>query len=578
MNKRLWITLLAIVGVVVLAGLFRLYDIQNYPPGLFPDEAANGEDALLVLDGDVRPFYLRGNGREGLYYFLEALSIKVFGIGVWQLHLVSAVIGVLTVLAVYFATRVWFGRLAGFIAAFFLATNHWHVTMSRTGFRAILIPLFVAAFTAFVGFTIQSVKKKQVAASYIYAGLAGAAFMGGFYTYIAYRVMVGVVGGVFVLLVLAAMHPKIGFPHFRRYGKQILIAVITGLIVFAPLGWFFIQQPDTFVGRAGQVSVFNEELQDEFGGGTLLGTIMFSARETIYSFFAGEGDLNWRHNVVGYPLLNPFVAVLFLLGFAWSINGTVLLFWKMIKGRQLHFGMMYPYLILILVGMLAPVISTAEGIPHGLRSIGLVAPIFILVGAAGAVVIHWVQVRASKEPVRAIAYGVIVGLALLGAFYDGALYFFVSRNDSEAAYEYRADLTEVSAYINDYAREHPDKSRPVLSLDTFSLQTIHFLTSVVAHDYLEHPDEDLHKYEFVEPADSYLRELAVDEIIIFTQSTIFDAEKYEDTYGDEIEFVESRLNRFGEEIMRVYKHAGEVEGAVDRSLEVDLDAVPLYAY
>ena len=65
-SKRLTVAL-TLAAIVVLAAGFRLYDLQNFPGGLFPDEAANGEDALLVLDGDYRPFYPRGNGREGLY-------------------------------------------------------------------------------------------------------------------------------------------------------------------------------------------------------------------------------------------------------------------------------------------------------------------------------------------------------------------------------------------------------------------------------------------------------------------------------------------------------------------------------
>ena len=88
-----------VLAVMAVAGWLRLYDIKHFPGGLFPDEAANGEDALLILHGDWRPFYPRGNGREGLYFYLEAASISMFGVGVWQLHVVSVVIGITTVLA-----------------------------------------------------------------------------------------------------------------------------------------------------------------------------------------------------------------------------------------------------------------------------------------------------------------------------------------------------------------------------------------------------------------------------------------------------------------------------------------------
>ena len=575
MNKRVLLTFLAVVGIVLLAFVFRFYDIQNYPAGLFPDEAANGEDALLILDGDYRPFYPRGNGREGLYFFLEAFSIGWLGIGVWQLHAVSAVVGVMTVLAMYFATRVWFGRMAGILAALFLATSHWHVTLSRTGFRAILIPLFVALFTASVGYTIRSVKREKKLLSFVMAALAGASFAGGFYTYIAYRVMIGVVVGIFGLLLLAAVHPKIGFPHFKRYGWQLVVSVLAVLLVFAPLGWFFVQQPDDFVGRAGQVSVFNKELQEKYGGGELLPTIWYSLNETVMSFFAGSGDINWRHNVSGFPLLNPLVGLLFLLGLAWTLRGTVMVGWKLFRGQEVHLGMIYPYVLLLIVGMLAPVISTAEGIPHGLRSIGLVMPIFLLAGTAGAVVLHWCQYKAGKGVVLSIFGGVTISFLLLGALYDGSLYFLVARNDAEARYAYRSDLTEVARYINNFSQR---ETRPYLVLDEFSLQTIHFLTSVVSHEYTVgeeiHPDEKEHRWQQVDPEKSHLVFLRLGEVMIFTQSTIFDAKRYVEKYPD-VELVESKTNRFGREIMRVYMMpSGEpdVEGVIDEDKAFDLDA------
>lgn len=548
-----WVVL---AGIIVLAAWFRFYDIKDFPAGLFPDEAANGEDVQLILGGDLRPFYPRGNGREALFFYLQALSVKALGIGVWQMHIVSGAVGVLTVFAMYFATRVWFGRLSGLLAALLLATSHWHVTLSRTGFRAIMIPLFIAAFTAFVGYTIVSVKKNKRTASYVYAALAGATFFGGFYTYIAYRIMAAVVVGVVAVLLLAALHPKIGFPHLRRYWRHLLLAIVAGGIVIAPLAFYFVQNPDAFVGRAGQVSVFSPDLQRQYGGGTLQGTVMYSLRETLLSFFAGQGDTNWRHNVAGFPLLNPLVGVLFLLGLGWTIHGTVLVAYQVVRGREVHLGMVYPYILLLLVGMLAPVITTAEGMPHGLRSIGLVAPIFILAGTAGSVSLYWLKRRVSNESLRTIGYGAAVGLLIVSILYDGALYFVIARNSSEAYAAYRGDLTVISDYINEYRDKNPDAPRPYLVLDKFSLQTVHFLTSVAAHEYTvgdePHPDERLHKWEQVDPATSHLTALSGDEIIIFTQSTLPDAERYSETHPN-AEVAVLLRSRFGQEIMRGYK-------------------------
>ena len=547
---RSGIALLAVVG---LAWFLRVHDLGSYPPGLFPDEAVNGEDAISILHGDWQPFYSRNNGREGLFFYLQALLITTFGIGVWQMHLASAIVGTLTVAAIYLATQVYFGRLAGVLAALFLATSSWHLTLSRTGFRAILIPLFLCLFTACVGQVIVAYKGKRLRTSYINAALAGLFFAAGFYTYIAYRAMVGVVMGIIILLLLAAMHPKIGFPHVRRYGKQTLLAVIVSLITIAPLAIYFIQHPDEFVGRAGQVSVFSPDLQQEVGGGTLVGTLLYTTNKTLLSFF-WHGDENWRHNVAGYPLLNPLVGFLFVVGICWTIKGTWEVFWRIRHGREVHLGMVYPYLLLMFIGMMLPVITTAEGMPHALRSIGMAAPIYILAGTAGAVVLRWSFKWGAKRHVLGIVYGAAGGLLIISCVYGPLLYFMISRNTPEAAQAYRGDLTVVSAYLNARSSQHPESPKPYLFLDPFFAHTTHFLA----------PDT----YTLLDPAKDQAPLVLPGEVIIFPQLNIGDADAYGERYKARIIEVESVLNRFGQEVMRVY--AGK--GGSDIPQEFDLDA------
>lgn len=562
MDRKVWLTLLAVMGVVLVAIGFRFYDIQHYPPGLFPDQAANGEDALLILDGDWRPFYPRGNGREALFFYVQAALIKLFGSGVWPLFAASALVGVATVLATFFATRVYFGRLAGVLAALFLATNHWHVTLSRTGFRAILIPLFVALFTALVGYTIQARAQGQHTRSGLYAALAGASFAAGFYTYIAYRIMVAVLLGMLLVMLLAALHPQIGFPHLRRYRWPLLVAAVAAVVVVTPLALYFWQHPQDFVGRAGQVSIFSRDLQQQYGGGKLLATLGYAFRETAVSFLAGQGDSNWRHAVPGYPLLNPLVGVLFLLGLAWFAAGLGRLVSTMRRGQELHRSLIYPYVLLLLLGMLVPVITTAEGLPHGLRSVGLVVPIFMLAGTAGSVCLYWIK-RQLPRPRRAAAFGVALGLLLVGSAYDGTLYFVIARNDAQAYAAYRGDLTRVAVFVRDHPSLLP-ASRPLLVLDAFSLQTMHYLTSVAPHEHVvggePHPDEAAHRYVAVEPRAAEATQLTPGQLIIFTQSTMSEAHRFARTHPH-LEIFAQEFNRWGGEILRVYQ--GRDESTVD---------------
>ena len=55
-----------VVGLMLLAGAFRLYMLGAWPPGLYHDEAYYGLDALRVLAGDRSIYFAANHGREPL--------------------------------------------------------------------------------------------------------------------------------------------------------------------------------------------------------------------------------------------------------------------------------------------------------------------------------------------------------------------------------------------------------------------------------------------------------------------------------------------------------------------------------
>ena len=140
MIKQWFILLL----IIIIAVFFRFYNITETPPGLYPDEAMNGNDAVQVLEsGDYKIFYPNNFGREGLFINLQAIAISIFGQEIWVLRAVSAVFGILTVIGLYFLTRFIFNWQIAALSSFFLAVAFWHVLFSRIGFRAIMAPFFL---------------------------------------------------------------------------------------------------------------------------------------------------------------------------------------------------------------------------------------------------------------------------------------------------------------------------------------------------------------------------------------------------------------------------------------------------
>ena len=144
--KDIIIEIWIVIAVLLVASFFRFYQLDKYPPGLYPDEAMNGSNALVAnATGDYKIFYPENTGREGLFINIQALSIKWFGLHPWALRGVSAVFGILTVLGLYLLARELFSWPVGAVASFLLAISFWHVNFSRIGFRAIMLP-FVLVF------------------------------------------------------------------------------------------------------------------------------------------------------------------------------------------------------------------------------------------------------------------------------------------------------------------------------------------------------------------------------------------------------------------------------------------------
>lgn len=601
---------LFLAGIILLAVFFRYYQIIQMPGGLFPDEAANGLDINLMQAGHLQPFYERGNGREALFFYMEWASVAVFGKGPWQHHVVSALIGVLSVLMCFLVTRKIFlmdNVGAGFsrpgsgnkqlsseagghrpaptidalknratnialLAAFLMTVSTWHIVLSRTAFRAILIPLFTSLVFYFLISAYQAkAGKKQL----LYAFLTGASFALGFYSYIVFRIMVPI---LFVLLAWP-LFPKIRERQFWRTIINYKLLIISFLVAFAivifPLAKYFNQHPGSFIGRAGQVSIFNPDLYTydgvQFTGKPPLGIVAPVLIEVVKTQLLGfftHGDLNWRSNISGYPFLSPLYSPFFGVG-------LIIITWLALRyfftpGRKSHYWK-YFLLAVWLWGMLLPVAATAEGIPHGLRGIGMIPAVFIISAWVlyefGLIIVklhkklwqhalyhykdpQWMKNHHFVPPrMRLVNIGlklivVCFCLALISQTYF--LYFVYAANSPENFYFFRSDLTTVSNYLV----ERCNKQHTYLVLDEFWLQTTDYLTSDW-HGNFQSPCNI--PYQKVQPENAYqLSNLTSQDEVIFTQSTMFDARKFKQ-YHPTFRLREEIRNKFGQSVLAVYK-------------------------
>lgn len=406
---------MAIIFILALGVFFRFFNLTGVPPGLYPDEAMNGNNALEALHtGMWKVFYPENNGREGLFINIQALSIKTFGNTPWALRDVSALMGSLTILAVFFLTRELFknqglhskflilnSEIIALLAAFFIATSYWHINFSRIGFRAIMLPLISALGMYFLLKGLRTGKLRDLILAGIFVGL-------GFHTYIAFRFFPFVIAVPLVLALWQWWRTKNQESRIKNYGIEnknlnslflihtskscapclILLFLFITLITALPIGLYFLHHPADFFSRTGQVSVFTAASPiQEFVKSNVLTAGMFFVR----------GDCNWRHNFPCRPELHPFVGLFFLVGVIFLIKDLL---------KQNYTLNLVPYTLLTwLLFMSLPATLTREGLPHALRAIGMVPPVMALSGfgawSTGTVILHWFSRQKNKWPQRA---------------------------------------------------------------------------------------------------------------------------------------------------------------------------------
>lgn len=462
---------LAILLITLLAAALRFYRLPELPPGLHYDEGFKGVTARELLEGaPLRLFFEGDMGEEPIAIYLVAVALRLLGQEPWIIRLPSALIGTLTIPLAW-----WLGRelarqmrdpavrgagpqagpeRAGFAAqtvglgtALVLAILYWHVSFSRIGMEPILVPFFAAlAWAALLrGLNRSGCGKPSCA----WFALAGLAVGGSLYTYKA---------GYFVpiLAVLFILYSGIAERGFlQRHRRGLLLTTLVALLVATPLVTYFVTHPANFLQRPASVAL---------GSGD--GTSLLDNLLRVAGLFFVRGDANPRSNLPGRPALDPFLAILFLVG----------------VGRALR-GFRRPRLALPLLwlGVMAlPTLLTGHA-PHFGRAIGATPAVALLCGLG---IERWISgIRYWGVGIGARAAMVVsvltAGLAF-SAFSTGRDYFVTWGRSPDLYYAYDVGLVEVagrihavpadeSVYLTPTSRDHYTLQflvrRPIASFD-----------------------------------------------------------------------------------------------------------------
>jgi len=407
-RQRLLVAL-ALAGIILLGAALRFWQLGSLPPGIYRDEAYNGLDALRVLEGHTPLYFQDNSGREPLFIYLMALPIALLGATPLALRLVSAIVGTLTIPAVYWLARELSEPAEALVAAFLCAVTVWSVNLSRVAFRAVvMIPVLTVMLTLWLRAERQRTPRLAL--------LAGMTYGLSWYTYLPARMAFVALGLVWLVRWLRG----------RAWWRGWLLFGAGALVVAAPLLGYMLTHWGTTIGRAGQVSVFNPDIH----GGSALGMLAQNTWRTALGWF-WRGDFIPRHNIPLRPVFQPLIAAAFALGIYLALHK---------RRRESGWG-----LPLVFLGVMCLPTILAEGAPHFLRATG-VLPVLYLFPALG--VAHVARVVGTRiGPARA---WVLAAALLLAHGAAGAQAYHQHLHSQDLYYNTEAGATVLANDLNGF--------------------------------------------------------------------------------------------------------------------------------
>lgn len=297
-----------LLGLTLGALLVRGWALTSIPLNFGGDEGEMGMVARSVLRGELRdPFATAWLSHPTLWFFLQALSLRIFGDNVFGLRMLSMLIGTATIPALYLFARPLYGRAIALTATALLAFYHFHIHFSRLAVNNIADPpLALVAFGAFLhGYRTRTPFSFALAG--VMLGLAQHFYMG---------------SRLAPLVLLAVLAHQLLLDRPRLLGMRWHLGLLAlGFVLgFGPLLRYFILHPDDFNARLAMTGIFQTGwFAERQAQGQSVAQIMIEQARAAFGGFIFEPDRSPFYDP-RIPLLDRTSSILFVLGLALVIS------------------------------------------------------------------------------------------------------------------------------------------------------------------------------------------------------------------------------------------------------------------
>lgn len=487
-----------VVFILLLAFVLRFYRLGDYP-ALNADEASIGYDAYSLIQtgmdqhGNFWPisFQSFNDYKPGIIVYLVLPFIKIFGLTIFWVRFLPALLGVGTVLALYLLvveisnnsklnTQ---NSILATTAAFMLAVSPWHIHFSRGAWEVNVATFFmVGGVWLFLKWMnrIQSVK---------YLVLSIVSFVLSMYSYHSSRLIIPLLGvGLFCIYKNEIL---------RNY-KLVFRNLTVGVILLTPL---LISLINGGLSRASGVSItadsgIAERTKEQQSEHYIIGlggryipriihnkyvnyTLVFAKNWTEHfggNFLFTEGDGIQRNKIpeMGllyyFEILSIFVGIVVLLkSEGYSLRSKYLIFWW------------------LLIAPTAAALTFQS--PHALRAQNMIIPLTIISAFGLISIIQVISLVRSKILLSTFYYLLSTFIIWNIAFYLHQYYVHMSK---ELPYSSQYGLKELS----DFLLTIPNDKKVIIS-DRYDQPYILTLF------YLKYPPKDFQNHHSLTTPDRF---------------------------------------------------------------------------
>ncbi len=285
-----------------IAAFFRLFRLDQMPPGVFYDQGFMGWASLRILHEGWHPFWVEEPLHcSSLLFYQLAAWFALFKPSPAGFFSYFVFMSLLSFGFIYWTFRQLAGPRMALLAFYILAVMRWNVNFSRNGFPSIQVLFYMFGTISFLLYGLRNRKTWPFLASAVFFSL-------GFYTYQAYKVV------PLLLLVLALYKLCVdGWESIRVHGRGIVAFGCVVLILVTP--FFYVSYKNKNLGlRETYLNIF-AEMKERHSVSPLVDMVTRTAK-----MFNREGDNNERHNIPNYRMLDDVTAALFVLGFFYALR------------------------------------------------------------------------------------------------------------------------------------------------------------------------------------------------------------------------------------------------------------------